>query len=313
MEKQEKVSENQLAQGIYLSGTPVFKLSAAAVLIMAVAFFMNFPFEEKVKSSIVAAIKKNKSCPISYTNLDLNFFLQPTLNFKNMNIPGACLGNRRSPSLEFDKLNIVLRRPTVLPPGVLFSAEAENSSSKINLFATTGIGSAIIRIEDSQIAGSLLTSVGNLPVNMKGSLSVDAIIESDYKVPTGGSFHITSKDLSLPPQRIQILDIKGLGLAPLVLKGSMEDGTVKLQRLQVGNSTTKIEAIFTDGTIKLDKKNPSRHMVDLEGRVRLGEEFLKEFSIINLYQPFQKANMDKNGFYRIQLKGPIGKLRPNFL
>ncbi|MBK26893.1 MAG: type II secretion system protein GspN [Halobacteriovorax sp.] len=313
MEKQEKLNENELAQGIYLSGTPIFKLSAVAVLIMAFAFFMNFPFEEKVKSSIVSAIKKNKSCPVSYTNLDLDFFLQPTLNFKNMNIPGACLGNRRSPGLDFDKFNLVLKRPTVLPPGMLFSAKAVNSSSDLNIFATAGIGSAIIRIEKSQVAGSLITSAANLPVNIKGSLSVDALIESDYKVPTGGSFHITSKDLNLPPQRIVILDIKGLSLAPLVLKGSMEEGVVKLQRLQIGNSTTKIEAIFTDGTIKINKINPKRHMVDLEGRVRLSEEFLKEFPVLGLYQPFQKASMDKNGFYRIQLKGPIGKLRPNFL
>lgn len=311
MDNQEKLSENSLSEGIYLKGSPYFKVGLGALLIIVLAFFLNFPIEQKAKSAIVSALKKNKACPITYSQFDLDLFLRPELNFKNLLVTGTCLGNRRNPGLAFDNVNLLLSRPTVVPPGVLFEVKAEDERTKLNIFATTGISSAHVKVAKSIIDGAFITRAGNLPVKLKGSLSVDAQVESDYKVPTAGSFHITSKDLSLPPQRVIILDIKGLNLAPLVLKGTLDTGVVKVQRFQVGNSNTKIEAIFTDGVVKLNKKNPKRHMVDLAGKLRLSAELLNEFPIL---APFLgNANIDKNGFYRIELKGPISQLRPRFL
>lgn len=305
-----KLNENDLQEEVYISKVPYIRLALIALAVAFTAFFINFPIKEKIKGSIIGALKSNRTCKVNYSKLDLDLFFQPTLNFKNMNLPGRCFGSRGA-GLSFDTVDLVLKRPTVIPPGVLFHARAKESITDLNIFATMGIGSTIIRIENSVIDGSLIATAAKLPVKLKGSLSVDALIESDYKVPTGGSFHITSKNLSLPPQRVIILDIKGLSLAPMIFKGTLDKGVVNLQRFQLGNSTTKLEAIFADGTIKLDMKNPRRHMVDLEGRIRLSPELLKEFPII---APFLgNANLDSNGYYRIQLKGPVSSLKPKFL
>lgn len=305
-----KLNESELQDEVYITKAPYVRLVLIALAIIVAAFFINFPVKEKIKGAIVSAIKSNRACKINYSKLDLDLFLQPTVNFKDMIIPARCLGKRGS-GISFEDVNLVLKRPTVLPPGLLFHATVKESLTNLNVFATTGITSSLIRIENSNIDGALIGAAAKLPVKLKGSLSVDALIENDYSQPTGGSFHITSKDLALPPQRVIILDIKGLSLAPMLLKGTMDEGVVNLQRFQIGNSTTKLEAIFADGKITLNKKNPNRHMVDLEGRLRLSAELLKEFPIL---APFLgTASLDNNGFYRIQLKGPISKLKPKFL
>ena len=311
MEAENKSNENELHDDVYLSKIPYIKIAFFSLIIISFAFFVNFPVDQKLKGIIAKSIKSNRACPMSYADLDLKLFFQPSLSFKNLLVKGRCLGKPRSLGIPFDKTDFVLKRPTVVPPGLLFKADATSGISDFNIFLTTGITSTQVRIEKSVIGSDLLAiPLSQYNIKLKGSIKADALIDSDYKNVTGGSFHLTSSDLSLPPQRIIILDIKGLRLSPLVLKGTMEDSVVKIHNFQIGNSTTKIEAIFKDGIIKLNKKNPRRHNVDLEGRIRFGSELLKEIPII---APFlANAKMDDRGFYRLVLKGKSGQLKPKF-
>lgn len=310
MVDQQKINENELRDEVYIEKPPVVRLVFFAILVVSTAFFFNFPIKENVQGALVKALNKNKKCPVSYSKMDLEL-LMPTLNFKDLNIQGRCFGKRRGPGISFDSAMVKIQRPTVVPPGLLFKVNAKDSITNLDIFATTGITSASIKIKDSIVNSSLISEIGNLPVKLNGSLSVDALVDTDYKVPQSGSFHISSKDLSLPPQTIRFFAIKRIGLSPLLLKGTLEGSSVKIQKFQVGNLQTKIEIIVNNAVLKLNKKDPNRHTLDMVGRIRLSPEFLKEFPIL---APFlASANIDKEGFYKIQLKGPINSLRPKFL
>ncbi len=306
-----KSVENEIEDKIYLNKTPYFTIAIFSFVFISLAFILNFPLEEKVQGAITKALKSNKSCQVSYSKMDFSLFLFPSFNLKDVTLPGRCFGQSRSAGLNFSTVDIDIVRPTVLPPGVLIETKIKDKVTDLSIFASMGITSASFRVEKSQVEGDLIAKAGNLPLKLKGSLSVDALIDTDYKIPTAGSFHITSKDLTLPPQMIKIFQLKNLSLAPLVLKGNLKEGIVRLLRFQVGNAQSKIEAIFTNGVITLNPKNPRLHKADLEGKLRLGEAFLKEYPIINAF--LGNAKKDEKGFYTIELKGLLSQLRPKLL
>lgn len=311
MDAENKLSENQVGDEIYLNKTPYIAIVVFSIVFISLAFILNFPLEEKVQGAITKALKSNRSCQISYSKMDFSLFLFPTFNLKDVTLPGTCFGQSRGGALSFSKVDLNVKRPTILPPGVLVETKIFDKITDLTVFSSLGITSASIRIENSTIEGALLAKAGGLPIKLKGSLSVDARFDTDYKFPTDGDFHITSKDLTLPPQMVMILQMKNLALSPLVLKGSIKESIVRVTRFQVGNAQSKIEAIFTNGVITLNKKNPRLHKADLEGKVRLGEAFLKEYPILNAF--LGKAKKDDNGFYTIELKGLLSQLRPKLL
>ncbi|MFT6070541.1 MAG: hypothetical protein ACJAT2_002674 [Bacteriovoracaceae bacterium] len=306
-----KVVENKIEDEIYLNKIPYFLIAIFSFVFISLAFILNFPLEEKVQGAITKALKSNKSCQVSYSEMDFSLFLLPSFNLKDVSLPGRCFGSSSAGGLNFSNVDIDIVRPTVLPPGVLIETKIKDKITNLNVFASMGITSASIRVEKSIVEGNLIAKAGNLPLKLKGTLSVDALLDTDYKIPTAGSFHITSKDLTLPPQMIMILQLKSLSLAPLVLKGNLKDGIVRLLRFQVGNAQSKIEAIFTNGVITLNKKNPRLHKADLEGKIRFGEDFLTEYPILNAF--LGKAKKDEKGFYTVELKGLLSQLRPKLL
>lgn len=310
MEGKENLSESETQEEVYKSRMHYITYILAALFLISVGFLLNFPVEQKAKAAIVSALKKNKVCRVDYAKFELDLFLLPELNFKDLVLPGRCFGNPRA-ALYFESVDIKIQRPTVLPVGILTEVTVKQEQTKLNIFTSFGISSANIRIEKSTIDSSLIALVSRLPLKLNGVLNIDAILETNYEFPTVGEFHITSNNLGLPPQRIIILDIKNISLSPMILKGDLKNDIVSIQRFQVGNSTTKLELIITDGTIELSKTNPNRHLVDLEGRIRFSEDFIKEFPIL---VPFLgSARLDGNGFYRVSLKGPSGNLVPKFL
>lgn len=311
MEDDKKLSETEVTDEIYLNKTPYIAIIVFSFVFICLAFILNFPLEEKVQGAITKALKSNKSCQISYSKMDFSLFLFPSFNLKDVTLPGRCFGQRSSGALSFSTVDIDVKRPTILPPGVLIETKIKDSVTNLLVLASTGITSASIRIDKSTIEGALIAKAAGLPIKLKGSLDVDAQFDTDYKIPTDGSFHITSKDLTLPPQMVMILQLKNLSLAPLVLKGDLENGIVRIMLFQIGNSQTKIEAIFSNGVITLNKKNPNLHKADLVGKIRLGEAFLKEYPIINAF--LGNAKKDQNGFYKIELKGLLKQLRPRLL
>jgi hypothetical protein len=311
MESDKNINENEVSKDVYLNKTPYFTIALFSFIFISLAFILNFPLEEKVQGAITKALKSNKSCQISYSNMDFSLFILPSFNLKDVTLPGGCFGKRGASALSFSKVDIDVKRPTILPPGVLIETKIKDTITDLTILSSTGITSASVRIEKSLIEGALIAKAAGLPIKLKGSLSIDAQFDTDYKVPTDGSFHITSKDLTLPPQMVMILQLKNLSLAPLVLKGDLKDGVIRLISFQLGNSKSKIEAIFANGVITLNKKNPRLHKADLAGKIRLGKAFIEEYPLINAF--LGKAKQDSNGFYKIELKGLLSQLRPRLL
>lgn len=311
MEVENKINESEVQDEIYLQKTPYIAIVLFSFIFISLAFMLNFPLEEKVQGAITKALKSNRSCQVSYTKMNFSLFLFPSFNFKDLSLPGRCFGQRGGAPIVFSTADIDVKRPTILPPGILTEVKIKDKDSSLTLLASTGITSAAIRIDKSEVQGDLIAKIGNLPIKLKGSLDIDAQFDTDYKIPTDGNFHLTSKNLTLPPQSIRGFNIKNLSLAPLVLKGNLKEGIVRILRFQIGNPTSKIEAIFTNGVITLNSKNPSLHKADLEGKIRLSEEFLKEFSIINMF--LGNAKKDEKGFYTIELKGLLRQLKPKLL
>ena len=267
--------------------------------------FLHFPIAEKIDGLIKQTLAANPRCAIGYEDVNFEFFL-PKLVVKNLNIPAGCTGSRGGNDIFLKKVNLNIRGISFTPFGPHFLIETELYNNPIEAYLTVGFGSIAINLQEAKIKLKELSSL--LPaVKLKGTLTVDALVELGSKGIKDLKAHIYSKDLVFPSQKIPnpSLTLPTFNIQDLLIKATMENNKIMVKELIVGNPDSPIRANFK-GPITLNQGNIAYSQMNLKGELAFSEKFIKDFMVVDMYM---KQFTKKDNFYQLELSGPL--MRPS--
>lgn len=268
------------------------------------ALFLNFPISEKINGLVKKSLATNPACSLSYEDVSFEFFL-PKFVISDVNIPGGCMGSRGAQDIFLKNVTLNIRGISFTPFGPHFLIETELYNNPIEAYLTVGFGSIAINLQEAKIKLKELSAL--IPaVKLKGTLTVDALVELSQKGIVDLKAHIYSKDLVFPSQKIPApaLTLPTFDIKDLLIKATMEGKKVMVQELIVGNPESPIRANFK-GPITLNQSNISYSQLNLKGELAFSEKFVKDFMVIDMYM---KQFTKKDNFYQLELSGPL--MRP---
>lgn len=270
-----------------------------------IAVMIYFPLMLKTESIIKNALASIPGCEISYDKLDLEFFWLPKFIVKNVNIPAECLSGKSS--LVLDKIDLNFRLFAFDPFGLSFFMNINALDTKIDGNIVVGIFEHAVNINNNFIELEKLSPYLGDNLKMSGKVEINVLSKFNNKQLKKLELNINSKNLTLPPQRIQILDLPLLNISNLlIMLKSDPQGIINVEKLIIGDEKSPIRANFT-GTIKPNLMIIGMSSLDLKGELAFSEQFLTDFSLI---KTLMTAYPQKDSFYQIRLKGQFNNLRP---
>lgn len=298
--KTKPISEGQLPETIYeLPRWPKYLWVLLATAPFFIGLFLNWP----IKATLENTLKKQMtalSCPIRYNSLDLEFFL-PKVILENTTILGTCF-NSPGKDLQLSSLVLNFRGPSFFPPGPRFLITMDSPLGRLNIYHTLTFRSHTIKVEDTDLSLPGITTFFNLP-RLQGHLEITSLVDYHNKDGlTSLDLLAKSKDLVIPPQNIQGLQLPTIPIKNFVLKASSkEKNKMQISEMVLGDQDSPIIAHFS-GDLFLNPEIPSTSSIELTGEMRFSPNFLKDFAIINL---FLNKYRQKNGFFQMKITGAL--------
>lgn len=303
-----KIPENHLLSEIYVpeSGKG-FKRWLAIIALFFITFIFTFPFEKTIITFIENTLRSQRACPISYEKLSMTWFA-PGVEFLNPIISGTCF-QKPGNDLPLTNLALSFAGPNFSPLGVRFKLAADSEESHLEAYPAVGFGKQIIRITDTVIGTDILTPlIGRDIIN--GVLNVDGLIELAQNQVSSAKLKIESKSLKTKMANIQGFMVPPMDLGTLVFLSEL-DASSKLfiEKLSLGSADSTIAANFK-GDVTLNRYNMLYSNADLTGEVRFSDKLFEDIPLIKL---LLQDKQPTEGFYKLEIKGPLGQTRPNFL
>jgi type II secretion system protein N len=284
-----------------------FKRWLMILALFVFAFLWNYPFKKTLINQVELVIASQKSCPVSYDEIDLTFFM-PGVDFKKPVISGICF-QKPSESFPLKNLRLSFAGPNFSPLGIRFKLLAESENSRIEAYPAIGIGQQVIRIADSKIGEDLINSFSGLDL-IQGSLNIDGLMEMAQNQIVSGKFRIQSTQLDTKMTNISGFNLPALDLGALSLLLELDAaGKMYIEKLTLGSNDSSIAANFK-GQLTLNRYNILFSNADLNGEIRFSEELYQAIPIIKMLLQGKETT---DGFYKLEIKGPLGQARPNFL
>ena len=304
--KRKRIQYNELSEEIYES--PFWtapKLILVSVIITFFGFLVNFSLEERLNKLLQLKLGSNPSCPIQFERAELSYFL-PKLSLKKPVILGACFGQFRN-RLEFKDIKIGFHSPSFYPIGLRLHIEANTGKSFINLFPVVSVFSQSVKIEKTVIDSQLFGVMSPDNVSMiSGTLSLEGFFEFQGNQVVDGELDIVSKNFSLPAQNIKGFELSRINLQTLKVSAKFtEPGVLEISSLNIGSAQAPIEVKLI-GTLKVNPNDFMTSVLNLDGKLRLSEAILLNFSFLKLFLPENNTS----GSYQLKLTGPLRNLGP---
>lgn len=303
-----KMPENHLQPEIYVSETGKgFKRWLLVGLLFLVTFIFTFPFEKTLIGMTEKIIRSQRACPISYDKIELSYFF-PGINFKNPVIAGACFQKPGS-DLALDQLAITFAGPNFSPFGVRFKILATTDESHIEAYPAVGITGRVVRITDTKIGADILSTLTGMDL-IAGELGIDGLVEIAENQISSAKLKIESQSLKTKQANIAGFLLPPMNLGSLVLLSEMDaGGKLFIEKLTLGAPNSTLAANFK-GSMTLNRYNMLYSNADLTGEIRFSDEFFEAIPLVKL---LLQGKEPTDGFYKLELKGPLGQTRPNFL
>ncbi|MBH46666.1 MAG: hypothetical protein CME71_00690 [Halobacteriovorax sp.] len=303
-----KIPENHLLNEIYVpeSGKG-FKRWLAVIALFFITFLLTFPFEKTIIAQVEKAINSQRACPISYESVSLTWFA-PGLDFEKPVISGNCF-QRPGSDLPLNNMALSFAGPNFSPIGVRFKVLIESENSRLEAYPAVGIGEQVVRITDTTIGEDIFAALTGMNI-IASSLSVDGLITMAENQISSAKFKVESKRFKTRSTNIKGFDLMAMDLGNFVLLAEM-DAAAKLfvEKLSFGEANSTLAGNFK-GNITLNRFNMLYSNADLTGEVRFSEELTNAIPLINI---FIQGKQPIDGFYKLEIKGPLGQTRPNFL
>ena len=274
--------------------------------VIIILFFLTtiryFPIIFKIKSMVKQQVRSIPGCPIEYQDIETEFFL-PKFVIKDLVIPGKCFGQYGTPALKLRNVYLHIRGLSFSPFGPHFMLETDILENNVRAYLTTGLSGISLNIPGITIDANVLNLFVK-QVKLLGTFKVDAKVSTDSKGISDFKINIRSKNLVIPPQRINDLSVYTLKLNELLIRSYMEGKKVIVKDIILGDSNSPMRASYK-GHINLVQPRFKRSTIDVKGEVKFTQKFLEDYAILKFALPqFTK----KDEFYQINLKGPI--MRP---
>lgn len=300
--------ENQLVSDIYQpkSGKG-FKRWLIVIALFFITFLFTFPFNRTITTAVENAIFAQRACPISYSEMKLTWFA-PGLTFENPVIGGACFQKPGS-DLALSAMRVSLAGPNFSPLGVRFKVLATSESSQLEAYPAIGIGQQLVRITNTTIGEDILNTFTGMNL-LVGTIKVDGLIELAQNQVSSAKFKLESQNLSTNVANIAGFMLPKLNLGAFILTAELDAaGKLLIDKLSLGSNDSTLAANFK-GSLALNRYNILFSNADLAGEVRFSEDFFQAIPLVKLLLQGKQAT---DGFYRLEIKGPLGQTRPNFL
>lgn len=300
--------ENQLVTEIYVpeSGKG-FKRWLAVFALFFLTFLWTFPFQETITNKVESVILGQRACPISYNEMSFTWFA-PGIEFDKPVISGTCF-QKPGNDLPLKSLAVTFAGPNFSPLGIRLKIIAQSEQSRFEAYPAAGFGSQIVRIVDTTIGADILNALTGMNL-LVGNIKVDGLIEIAQNQVSSAKFKLESKKLDTKATNIQGFSLPPMNLGSLLLTSELDaSGKLFIEKLSLGANDSTLAANFK-GSLQLNRYNILFSNADLTGEIRFSEDFHKAIPIVKL---LLQGKEPTDGFYKLEIKGPLGQTRPNFL
>ncbi len=299
--------ENAVEESDYT--LPTFSKIKWTLLVLAViifGFMFNFSFTERVEHILKGALNANPRCPISYKELKLGFFF-PKAILNDVSMPGRCAAANATKPIEFSQVNINLIGFSFSPFGPNLELKTTLGGSNIRTKQTIGPTEQIINTQGTTLNLKTLLEYLGSDFKLQGQMETNALVNLKNNKVNSTKFLLKSKDLFIPSQRLQALDLPNLNLKNFSFKGVYDNSKkIRIESLIIGDDKSPIRASFK-GDIWPNEFQFAMSRIELTGEVIFSEAFLESFSIVKmLFQNFPQ----RDGYYQVKLGGTIGSPSP---
>lgn len=207
-----------------------------------------------------------------------------------------------APSLLVESLTV---RPSLLPPGISFSAVALGGEFDGSLARSGEAGRHIVvNGHGLQLARAGLKPAIGLELEGKLELAVDLTTSADASKGSG-TVKLTGKELVLNGGTVNNFDLPKAQLGALEIKIEADQGKAKLDKFSIQG--TDLEA-SGEGEVTLASRLPASQM-KVKLQFKPAEAWLKQYSFIQLGLN-AAGRADSKGMYTANIEGLLGSPRP---
>lgn len=320
--------ENSELENIDYSFSFLFSVKwIAGISIFFIIMLLSFvPFQKTIDSIIYSSLNLGPNCQLKIKDYNFKLFM-PKIVIENIHAPGGCFQGQNPEGLNLNHATLSFRGLSFSPLGISTKLSTEIFGSKIEAFIIPGVSAISIYLESESENGKFITDINKINLNKLGhifpmlKLSGDIylsklLIEMSYTNEIEDLVvNIASNNLILPTQSIGLppngqlkFALTSLNINSLLVQIIMLDGQkIALKKFILGDERSPIKAKF-NGDINLNIKNLLSSQINLKGELGFTTEFLNKYGILKL----ALASFDnKDNFYQIQLKGPLGSPKPS--
>lgn len=249
-------------------------------------------------------IAENLPCPVVLSET-ITKLMPPGVYFENIKLSERCAPQLGAINLESTRLSLL--GPSFSPLGLYFRVSTNWLGESLEVSTGVGVNTQKFKLDNQTFSvGKLPASL--LPVNVSGKLLFSGQLTLKNQQLDDLDLNISSKDILLPSQSIQGLDLPALSIGQLSGQFFLKDPkNLIVKKLIVGDDQSPIRASF-QGSIKLNQAMITMSQIDLVGEVKFSDDLLEKFGIIKLIMG-QFDN--KDGFYQIKLLGSLGAPIPS--
>lgn len=299
--------DNEITPDIYESPfTFKLKIILFTSLAFCVALFLMLPLEENIDMLLTRTLKSNRSCSVDYKKTKLSFML-PGITLIKPKISGRCVGPGKT--VPLDKISINVTVPSFWPPGVKAHVQVKQQKSVVNIYPKFTFLGHDIRVANTKLTGAFISSFTKFPELISGLIDIDAHFKIEGNKIKSGQFKANSKNLRVPAQNLMGFNLIDLNLKRLQIAGTMKANKINLQAIKIGRENSPLQAEFK-GFIGPLKSNINFSKLDLDGKVRLGDDLLDNLSLLKILLQGKKKVGE---FYPLKLMGTLAAPKPVFL
>ncbi len=302
-------SVEQVSDVYYKSPIPKrrLKLVGIGLAVFLITFIFNFPLSQRIKNLVQYEVLGQLNCPVSHEQIGTGFF-PPRIQIKGLNFSRQCFDTPQD--IHFGQVTFRLAFPSFVPPGPRFLLSLDYNNDPIRPFITPTYNGIHFNLRNAEFNHQFIAPLIGQEQFIRGDFLFNTIFTTSYSggIPKSGNFQIKSTNFHIPSQNIQGFLVPTLNLNNLSLKARIDDSTLIVEEFITGDNASPVRAQFS-GNINLNPTNLGMSELDLSGSFRLSEDFLKEFSFIQL---FLQGAGQQDGSYSLVIRGTLDNPAPNF-
>ncbi|MBP5296556.1 MAG: hypothetical protein J6Y94_04410 [Bacteriovoracaceae bacterium] len=314
--KKNELPPEQLAEDIYQRlPWPYPKLAAALIILLLFSFGVYFSLPALLSQAVKNAIDNNRACTMIYRQLNFEYFI-PKIRIKNLSLGSNCFGNQLAlGQVSFDDVKIYLGIPSIWPFGPKVVAQITKNKRVLKVAAVVGIGGVTLKIDHGgkkRLDLALINDILGVDY-FAGHLEAQVVAKLRWAkkslLPQEVNARLESKDLLVRSFSLSGLQLPLLPLNILQLKFTLDKKqNFKLtEDLVLGYENSPFR-IHGKGGAKFNWQDLASSNLDLHLQAIFTDAFLEEFAVLPMM--LSKFEKDAEGWYQINLEGPLGNYLP---